>query len=72
MNGLALKILKGSFPPITPTYSKGLRDLINKMLNINPKARPTIQDIVHKPLVKLRIIYYMLEVFNGIIYKYII
>ncbi|CAD8209976.1 unnamed protein product [Paramecium octaurelia] len=64
MNGLALKILKGSYPSISQSYSKGLRDLINKMLNINPKARPTIQEIVHKPIIKLRIIYYMLEVFS--------
>ena len=42
MNGLALKILKGSYSSISPTYSKALRDLINKMLNTNPKARPTI------------------------------
>lgn len=65
MNGLAVKILKGLYPPIAQNYSKGLRELINKMLNTNPKARPTIQDIVHKPMIKLRIIYYMLEVFNG-------
>ncbi|CAD8112879.1 unnamed protein product [Paramecium primaurelia] len=64
MNGLALKILKGSYPSISQSYSKGLRDLINKMLNINPKARPTIQEIIHKPIIKLRIIYYMLEVFS--------
>ncbi|CAK76123.1 unnamed protein product (macronuclear) [Paramecium tetraurelia] len=64
MNGLALKILKGSYSSISPTYSKALRDLINKMLNTNPKARPTIQEIVHKPIIKLRIIYYMLEVFS--------
>jgi len=37
LNGLAVKILKGSYPPITPTYSKQLRDLISKMLSINPK-----------------------------------
>ncbi|CAD8126569.1 unnamed protein product [Paramecium sonneborni] len=64
MNGLALKILKGSYSSISPSYSKALRDLINKMLNTNPKARPTIQEIVHKPIIKLRIIYYMLEVFS--------
>ncbi|CAK81181.1 unnamed protein product (macronuclear) [Paramecium tetraurelia] len=64
MNGLALKILKGSYPSISQSYSKGLRELINKMLNVNPKARPTIQEIVHKPIIKLRIIYYMLEVLS--------
>ena len=30
--GLAVKILRGSFPPINQMYSKQLRDLISKML----------------------------------------
>jgi serine/threonine protein kinase len=41
-NALAIKILKGSYPSITPTYSKQLRDLIGKMLSVNPSDRPTI------------------------------
>jgi hypothetical protein len=41
-NALAMKILQGSFPSITATYSKGLRDLITKMLSVNPGERPTI------------------------------
>ena len=32
INGLAVKILRGSFPPINSCYSKSLRDLIGKML----------------------------------------
>jgi len=32
LSGLAVKIMKGSYPPINSTYSKGLRALIGKML----------------------------------------
>ena len=64
-HGLAAKIIKGSYPPITPTYSKQLRDLIGKMLNLNPKERPTILDILHKPIIKRRVIQYMSEIFSG-------
>jgi len=63
--GLAVKIIKGSYPPITPTYSKQLRDLIGKMLSLNPKDRPTIVDIMNKPILKRRIVNYMAEIFSG-------
>lgn len=62
--------MKGSYPPIATTYSKSLRDLINGMLNLNPKLRPTIWEIINKPLVKNRIILYMLEIFVGNIITY--
>lgn len=42
LNGLAMKILRGSYPPLTPAYSRTLRDLVNKMLNVNPQHRPTL------------------------------
>lgn len=68
IHGLALKIMKvkilyiyqGTYPPIASSYSKSLRDIITRMLNINPKMRPTIWEIINKPLVKNRIIIYML------------
>jgi len=41
-NALAIKIIKGLHPSITPTYSKQLRDLISSMLNLKPQNRPTI------------------------------
>jgi non-specific serine/threonine protein kinase/NIMA (never in mitosis gene a)-related kinase len=37
LNGLAVKILKGNYPPICNAYSKQLRDLISSMISINPK-----------------------------------
>ena len=41
-NALAIKIIKGLHPSITPTYSKQLRDLISSMLSLKPQNRPTI------------------------------
>ena len=48
---LALKILKGSFPPIPSHYSKDLKALLLQMLNIDQKKRPTVDSILLKPIV---------------------
>lgn len=53
--GLAVKILKGTYPSITPTYSKQLRDLIISMLSIKPHNRPSIVDILNKGFLRKRL-----------------
>lgn len=63
-NGLAVKIMKGSYPSITPTYSKQLRDLVTSMLSVKPQNRPTIVDIINKPFIKKRAQKYMTDMFN--------
>jgi serine/threonine protein kinase len=40
-------------------YSKGLRDLIGKMLAVKPQDRPTILDILNKMLVRRSVTQYM-------------
>ncbi len=62
-NALAIKILKGSFPSITPTYSKQLRDLIILILSPKAQNRPTIIDIMNKPFIRPRVEKYMNEMF---------
>lgn len=49
-----MKILKGTFPSIMPTYSKQLRDLITSMLARKPQERPSIVDILNKPFIRSR------------------
>lgn len=61
INGLAVKILRGSFPPINQMYSKKLRDLIGKMLSIKPQNRPTIVSILNTSFVRKRVISYINE-----------
>ena len=61
INGLAVKLLRGSFPPLNQMYSNQLRDLIGKMLSIKPSYRPTIVDILNKSFVRKRVISYINE-----------
>lgn len=65
INGLAVKILKGSYPPLNNVYSKPLKDLITKMLSVKPSSRPTILDILNKSFVRKRVVAYMNECLNG-------
>jgi serine/threonine protein kinase len=65
LNGLAVKIMNGSYPPINSTYSKGMRDLIGKMLQLNPKNRPSIVDILNVSFVKRKVITYISEILSG-------
>ncbi|KAH7823825.1 putative Protein kinase RNA-like endoplasmic reticulum kinase-like B (PERK-like B) [Monocercomonoides exilis] len=55
MKGLVMKILRGSYPPISPQYSADLRNLIASMLNKNPRQRPTINNILKLPIMQKRI-----------------
>ena len=56
--------MKGSYPSITPTYSKQLRDLITSMLAIKPQNRPTIVDVINRPFIKKRVEKYMTDMIN--------
>ena len=46
-------------------YSKSLRDLICKLLQVKPKARPTILDILNKVLIRKRAANYFNECLNN-------
>lgn len=43
---LALRILKGSYPPLTGPYSKDMKSLISSMLQVDAKKRPTAAEIL--------------------------
>jgi NIMA (never in mitosis gene a)-related kinase len=46
---LANKIMAGNFAPISPKYSSELSNLITSMLNVDPRRRPTIEEISNQP-----------------------
>lgn len=54
MKGLVLKILKGSYPPISSTYSEDIRNLVSELLTKDPGKRPSIREILEKPFLKER------------------
>ncbi|XP_035698278.1 serine/threonine-protein kinase Nek8-like isoform X2 [Branchiostoma floridae] len=48
---LVLKIMRGTFAPISDRYSEDLRRLILSMLHLDPSKRPTITQIMAQPIV---------------------
>ncbi|KAB7497985.1 Serine/threonine-protein kinase Nek1 [Armadillidium nasatum] len=46
---LVLKILQGSYPPVSCTYSKLMHDLITVLLRTNPEQRPSAEEILIIP-----------------------
>ncbi|XP_071994372.1 serine/threonine-protein kinase Nek8 isoform X1 [Engystomops pustulosus] len=47
---LVLKIMSGTFAPISDRYSPELRQLILSMLNLDPSKRPQLNDIMAHPI----------------------
>ncbi len=43
---LGLKIIKGTYPPIPSQYSRELRQLVTRLLSLNPIKRPTVNQIL--------------------------
>jgi hypothetical protein len=64
LNGLATKIVKGKYPPISNKYSKHLRDLITQMLMLNPQQRPDVDQILRKPFIKKHIVNFFVDIYS--------
>ncbi|XP_044286836.1 serine/threonine-protein kinase Nek1 isoform X6 [Varanus komodoensis] len=55
MKNLVLKIISGSFPPVSVHYSHELRCLISQLFKRNPRDRPSVNSILEKPFIAKRI-----------------
>ncbi|XP_060569849.1 serine/threonine-protein kinase Nek1-like isoform X2 [Ruditapes philippinarum] len=55
MKNLVLKIIRGSYPPLSPKYSYELRNLIAQLFKRAPRDRPSINSILKKPIISQRI-----------------
>ena len=62
INGLAQKIIKGRYPPISSKYSRYLGQLIGEMLMLDPKKRPDMDQILKKPFIKKHIINFFSDI----------
>jgi hypothetical protein len=62
INGLAQKIIKGKYPPISAKYSKPLRDLITEMLMTEPRQRPDLDQILKKPFIRKHIVNFFADI----------
>ncbi|KAH0616095.1 hypothetical protein JD844_026939 [Phrynosoma platyrhinos] len=55
MKNLVLKIISGSFPPVSVHYSHELRSLISQLFKRNPRDRPSVNSILEKTFIVKRI-----------------
>uniref|UniRef100_A0A2D4I329 non-specific serine/threonine protein kinase n=2 Tax=Micrurus lemniscatus lemniscatus TaxID=129467 RepID=A0A2D4I329_MICLE len=55
MKNLVLKIISGSFPPVSTRYSHELRSLISQLFKRNPRERPSVNSILEKMFIVKRI-----------------
>ncbi|XP_064608528.1 serine/threonine-protein kinase Nek1-like isoform X2 [Liolophura sinensis] len=55
MKNLVLKIIRGSYPPISPKYSYDMRGLLAQLFKRSPRDRPSINTILKKPFLRPRI-----------------
>lgn len=55
MKNLVLKIISGSFPPVSLHYSYDLRCLLAQLFKRNPRDRPSVNSILEKGFIAKRI-----------------
>nr|KAF6481234.1 NIMA related kinase 1 [Molossus molossus] len=55
MKNLVLKIISGSFPPVSLHYSFDLRCLLSQLFKRNPRDRPSVNSILEKGFIAKRI-----------------
>ncbi|XP_072808890.1 serine/threonine-protein kinase Nek1 isoform X4 [Vicugna pacos] len=55
MKNLVLKIISGSFPPVSLHYSHDLRNLLSQLFKRNPRDRPSVNSILEKGFIARRI-----------------
>ncbi|XP_041862500.1 serine/threonine-protein kinase Nek1 isoform X2 [Melanotaenia boesemani] len=55
MKNLVLKIIRGSYPPVSVHYSQELRSLLAQLFKRNPRERPSVSSILDKPSLSCRI-----------------
>ena len=58
---LIVKIMRGQYIPPPTIYTKDLRELVTKCLTVEPKNRPSIQEILRMPIIQNRIRSFLTE-----------
>ena len=55
INFLCRKIVQGHFSPIPSHFSRNLKSLIDKMLTLDPRRRPNINQVLQIPIIQERV-----------------
>lgn len=51
MDELYRKVVRGVYPPLSSAYSEDLQSVIKSMLQVNPKTRPSVDQLIAMPAV---------------------
>ena len=46
------QVMRGVYPPVSSHYSQDIKDVIAKLLAVNPSHRPSVDDILKMPQVR--------------------
>ena len=52
ISGLVIKVIRGGFPPIPGKYSKPIVQLVDSMLERDPRKRPLVDELLMAPLLQ--------------------
>mmetsp|Transcript_93842 Transcript_93842/g.201490 ORF Transcript_93842/g.201490 Transcript_93842/m.201490 type:complete len:556 (-) Transcript_93842:275-1942(-) len=52
MEGLYRKVLRGQYPRIPPHYSHDLAEVIGSLLQVNPRHRPSVDQLLQMPVMR--------------------
>lgn len=63
--GVFVKVIKGQKFPLNPKYSQDLRNIIDSMLNVKPKNRPTISQIIETPFIRPHVANYINDFYKN-------
>ena len=55
LRDLYLNVMKGRYEPISNAYSSDLRNFIGKMLVLDPRKRPAVNDLLNTEIIKKKI-----------------
>ncbi|XP_063748126.1 serine/threonine-protein kinase Nek1 isoform X3 [Eleginops maclovinus] len=55
MKNLVLKIIRGSYPPVSVHYSQDLRSLLGLLFRRSPRERPSVSCVLERPFLCCRI-----------------
>ena len=50
MRGLARKVMRGVYPDVSSRYSQELRDVVKRLLTVDPNHRPSIDQVTDSPV----------------------
>ena len=62
---VSVKISEGKRAPLNKIYSRDLKDLVDSMLDLNPRHRPTIANILERPFMKIKVGEYIMDFINN-------